>query len=162
MLQRYEVLIIVSNSYPPRKGRLLMYYSPVRHSSPKWCVRLACIRHAASVHPEPGSNSPLSYVQTISVLLSSFMFLGFLQSFFFLLTCYCSVFNVPATRFVECLYIIPPLFPFVKSFFEKNCIFCGFLSVFLFLSGFRSPVFLKNVCRISLKHEKSFLFYIFL
>ena len=24
------------------------------------CVRLACIRHAASVHPEPGSNSPLS------------------------------------------------------------------------------------------------------
>ena len=22
------------------------------------CVRLACIRHAASVHPEPGSNSP--------------------------------------------------------------------------------------------------------
>ena len=25
-------------------------------------VRLACIRHAASVHPEPGSNSPSKYV----------------------------------------------------------------------------------------------------
>ena len=36
-----------------------MYYSPVRHSSPKRCVRLACIRHAASVHPEPGSNSQI-------------------------------------------------------------------------------------------------------
>ena len=34
-----------------------MYYSPVRHSSIAARVRLACIRHAASVHPEPGSNS---------------------------------------------------------------------------------------------------------
>ena len=24
----------------------------------RWTVRLACIRHAASVYPEPGSNSP--------------------------------------------------------------------------------------------------------
>ena len=38
-------------------------YSPVRHSglqSKLWAlVRLACVRHAASVRPEPGSNSPL-------------------------------------------------------------------------------------------------------
>ena len=38
-----------------------MYYSPVRHSvnpaSWAFLVRLACIRHAASVYPEPGSNS---------------------------------------------------------------------------------------------------------
>ena len=33
--------------------------SAVRHSHPKVCVRLTCIRHAASVHPEPGSNSSL-------------------------------------------------------------------------------------------------------
>ena len=40
-------------------------------------VRLACIRHAASVHPEPGSNSPLSFYlsQTISCLFSSSFFL---------------------------------------------------------------------------------------
>ena len=25
-------------------------------------VRLACVKHAASVHPEPGSNSPSKYV----------------------------------------------------------------------------------------------------
>src|SRR5207248_3160987 len=37
-----------------------MCYSPVRHSlAPKSKgVRLACVRHAASVYPEPGSNSP--------------------------------------------------------------------------------------------------------
>ena len=27
-------------------------------------VRLACIRHAASVHPEPGSNSPKKWIPT--------------------------------------------------------------------------------------------------
>ena len=35
---------------------------------PKDFVRLACIRHAASVHPEPGSNSPFD------CLFSSFFF----------------------------------------------------------------------------------------
>ena len=38
-----------------------MYYSPVRHSPPgastRAAVRLACVRHAASVQSEPGSNS---------------------------------------------------------------------------------------------------------
>ena len=32
----------------------------MRHYLPKETVRLACVRHAASVHPEPGSNSPFS------------------------------------------------------------------------------------------------------
>src|ERR1051326_1511304 len=37
-----------------------MCYSPVRHCLPPKGedVRLACVRHAASVYPEPGSNSP--------------------------------------------------------------------------------------------------------
>ena len=39
-------------------------------------VRLACIRHAASVHPEPGSNSPFD----LALTLSSVFFL-FLESF---------------------------------------------------------------------------------
>ncbi len=38
-----------------------IYYSPVRHSPPgagtRAAVRLACVRHAASVQSEPGSNS---------------------------------------------------------------------------------------------------------
>ena len=58
----YPVLDPVSQAYPRVKGRLLTYYSPVRHSSTpaSWCfsVRLACVKHAASVRPEPGSNSP--------------------------------------------------------------------------------------------------------
>ena len=40
-------------------GRFPTCSSPVRHVNPRRDhVRLACIRHAASVNPEPGSNSP--------------------------------------------------------------------------------------------------------
>ena len=62
----YAVLAAISNCYPPVWGRLPTRYSPVRHSvtkdfirriRPKCFVRLACVKHAASVHPEPGSNS---------------------------------------------------------------------------------------------------------
>jgi hypothetical protein len=58
----YPVLIPVSRSYPRAEGRLLTCYSPVRRSStPKGLsARLACVKHAASVRPEPGSNSPLN------------------------------------------------------------------------------------------------------
>src|SRR6478672_6449322 len=56
----YPVLITVSGGYPKARGRLLTCYSPVRRSStPKGLsARLACVKHAASVRPEPGSNSP--------------------------------------------------------------------------------------------------------
>ena len=61
-MREHAVLAEVSHSYPPVKGRLLTCYSPVRHSPPKpksrRSVRLACVKHAASVRPEPGSNSP--------------------------------------------------------------------------------------------------------
>ena len=57
----YGVLIHVSMGYSPLKGRLYTRYAPVRHSSARASsavtVRLACVRPAASVHPEPGSNS---------------------------------------------------------------------------------------------------------
>jgi hypothetical protein len=33
----------------------------VRHSNIAIAVRLACVRHAANVHPEPGSNSPFDF-----------------------------------------------------------------------------------------------------
>ena len=56
----YPVLAPVSRSYPRARGRLPTCYSPVRRSStPKGLsARLACVKHAASVRPEPGSNSP--------------------------------------------------------------------------------------------------------
>ena len=61
---RYPVLAQVSLSYPGVRGRLPTCYSPVRRSPlrrvtpPEVPARLACVRHAASVRPEPGSNSP--------------------------------------------------------------------------------------------------------
>ena len=49
--------------YPPVMGRLHTRYAPVRRSPPiasnRAAPRLACVRPAASVHPEPGSNSSL-------------------------------------------------------------------------------------------------------
>ncbi|OXM99333.1 peptide YY, partial [Bifidobacterium vansinderenii] len=52
----------VSRSYSGVRGRLVTHYSPVRHSHPpaSWQdpVRLACVKHAASVRPEPESNPP--------------------------------------------------------------------------------------------------------
>ena len=56
----YAVLTAVSRRYPPPKGRSVTRSAPVRHyPHPKArAVRLACVRHAASVDPEPGSNSP--------------------------------------------------------------------------------------------------------
>ena len=54
---------------------------------PKDFVRLACIRHAASVHPEPGSNSPLSISKDNFCLLALLCF--------FLLTCFLFSFQCP-------------------------------------------------------------------
>jgi hypothetical protein len=58
--ESYPVLDPVSRAYPRVRGRLLTCYSPVRRScTPKGLTaRLACVKHAASVRPEPGSNSP--------------------------------------------------------------------------------------------------------
>ncbi len=68
----YTVLAPVSKCYPLLMGRLPTCYSPVRHSSfsggassgGKRSVRLACIRPAASVRPEPGSNSHKKFEQS--------------------------------------------------------------------------------------------------
>ena len=61
----YSVLDPVSRAYPRVQGRLSTCYSPVRRScTPKGLTaRLACVKHAASVRPEPGSNSPLNAQQ---------------------------------------------------------------------------------------------------
>ena len=73
VLSHYEVLITVSSGYPSVWGRLPTRYSPVRRfpslTSPersvkRFLARLACVRHAASVHPEPGSNSLIKWYIT--------------------------------------------------------------------------------------------------
>ena len=69
----YEVLIQISLGYPSVKGRLHTRYAPVRRSlGPKTNTpRLACVKPAASVHPEPGSNSS-SYIMRVSLLILFF------------------------------------------------------------------------------------------
>ena len=58
----YPVLAVLSVCYPGHEGRLFTCYSPVRRftqdRSP-FHARLACVRPAASVRSEPGSNSPV-------------------------------------------------------------------------------------------------------
>ncbi len=58
----YAVLAFLSECCPPPEGRLPTRYSPVRHCThPRrdFLVRLACVRPAANVRSEPGSNSPV-------------------------------------------------------------------------------------------------------
>ena len=62
--QAYAVLAPVSQSYSPLKGRLPTCYSPVRRCTQgllPFLARLACVKRAASVDSEPGSNSRLIF-----------------------------------------------------------------------------------------------------
>ena len=92
-------------------------------------VRLACIRHAASVHPEPGSNSPFDIDSFFVSVISFFLFRCFSRNrrvilvlsylyVFFLLKLFVSVrFSkiVPRCRFRQQMNI--------NSFAEKPSIF---------------------------------------
>ena len=61
----YAALATLSGSYSSLWGRFPRVTQPSaarRQSEDRAAARLACIRHAASIHPEPGSNSPLKNV----------------------------------------------------------------------------------------------------
>ena len=61
ILRPHAVLDFISEAYPSLWGTFLRVTQPSaarRQSEDRAAARLACIRHAASVHPEPGSNSP--------------------------------------------------------------------------------------------------------
>src|ERR1017187_7607666 len=61
----HAVLALLSEGYPPLRGRSPTRYSPVCHATDPlrdFRVRLACVRHAASVDSEPGSNSQVKFV----------------------------------------------------------------------------------------------------
>jgi hypothetical protein len=68
----HPVLAVVSNCCPRPEGR----FSRVTHPSAtitEVTVRLACVKHTASVHPEPGSNSPF-WISCIHVTNNVFTF----------------------------------------------------------------------------------------
>ena len=59
-LRSYAVLATLSRSYPPSMGMFRCITHPFatrRQGCPRAAVRLACVKHAASVQSEPGSNS---------------------------------------------------------------------------------------------------------
>ena len=137
----YPVLVSVSRNYPGHMGRLPTCYSPVRHWLPKKAsfslpsVRLACIRHAASVHPEPGSNSPFDLALS-DVLWHRFLFYRNWR-FLFFQVCSCSVFKDLAQRFpAPCSVILPnPLHP-VNIFFHFFYLFLVLFVLHTFVIGF--------------------------
>ena len=79
----------------PTSGHVPMHYSPVRHSpsgaSTHAAVRLACVRHAASVQSEPGSNSSVQSLLKLSLdvlqILRPTDFLHRASYFIFLASC---------------------------------------------------------------------------
>ncbi len=113
---KYAVLSSVSRSYPPLSGRLLMHYSPVRHWIVNNPVRLACVRRAASVRPEPGSNSlnlALNHkIQTIK-------FTGFSRYLIF-----------KVLYFFQSPTILSPFFSLVNTF---SYLFFDFFANFFFI-----------------------------
>ena len=100
---------------------------------PRNFVRLACIRHAASVHPEPGSNSPFDLALTHDLRLNFILVIVIPRILFSqIIDVSCSVFkdrNFYFVRrcFVRCLYIIPLLKMIVNDFLLFFYIFLSFL-----------------------------------
>lgn len=95
---KYSVLSDVSIRYPNLKGTLSTCYSPIRRYDIAIIARHACIRHTASVHPEPGSNSRKNWLSCLYI--SSFQ-----RTFF----------NLQK----GCLFIIH-IIKFFEIFFLKN------------------------------------------
>ena len=64
-----QVISSISTGFPElsqsegQVTHVLLTRSPLitQEQAPKITVRLACVKHAASVRPEPGSNSPLMF-----------------------------------------------------------------------------------------------------
>ena len=121
--------MIVSNHYSTLKGRLLTCYSPVRHwSEPKFfTVRLACVKRAASVRPEPGSNSqvkpfvpkrpPASYLSDASQI---YMRLSFLRRLYILSFLFFTSFNDRVSIYILSPYPRQPIICFFLTFFYRT------------------------------------------
>ena len=114
VLPFHAVLATVSGCYSALEGRLLTRYSPVRH----WCistpVRLECVMHAASVNPEPGSNSLKNSILKYSYeYLKPFSELFYLSFFFYFVMSFSKLFS-RFLRTFQCNSEISLLFNFQR------------------------------------------------
>ena len=136
VLWSYAVLAGISPCCPPLEGRLLTCYSPVRHYSTTalwnlinlhplqccWTVRLACLKRAASVHPEPGSNSHIKIWWACSSNLLNVIFycLFFVRSYdwtLFALFNYQGTCRIYLRRFIYYIILVS-LSTLFSNFFE--------------------------------------------
>ena len=146
----YAVLAPVSQCYPAVQGRLLTRYSPVRHfplrASPEILVRLECVRHAASVHPEPGSNSLKMVYITCDRSHPTYRILqSFISAIF---TCFWFVFFQRIDKGSSTLYTRGHIFElsFVHVSSRSNFHLIGSLPFSLF--NFQGPLFTALLRRL--------------
>ena len=93
-------------------------------------VRLACIRHAASVHPEPGSNSPFDWLFMNELDVRCFqIFLVFLNWRFLF-----SFQRAKLLRSLKSSYIIPNYICVVNNYFYFFFIFYSNVNLKIFNS----------------------------
>ena len=116
-------------------------------------VRLACLRHAASVYPEPGSNSPKKIYFSLSFFFPSYQILTFCsvfkEHFFFF-------FALPSSAI-----IIYHLFTFVSTlFFTSLCLFFKALLINILNRCFFVDTF-NNISKKSNPVNHFFYFFIF-
>ena len=154
----YAVLVRISPGYPPVPGMSLTRYAPLRRSppesiaAPRAAPRLACVRPAASVHPEPGSNSSLYITILIfpvaPVLLSPVRSPGRnRRSYFFgTFSCLLPVFSM---NFLFLFFPLPSASS-VPPRSERDC--KG--TAFFFISNFFSNFFLFFLTNFSFKYTK--------
>ena len=146
----YAVLAPVSRCYSTVQGRLLTRYSPVRHcplrASSEILVRLECVRHAASVHPEPGSNS-LKMVYILPALQQAWN-INFAEFYLSLITCFWFVFFQRIDKGSSTLYTRGHIFElsFVHVSSRSNFHLIGSLPFSLF--NFQGPLFTALLRRL--------------
>ena len=125
-------------------------------------VRLACVKHAASVHPEPGSNSLIKCLihsrQPTSLVISRFYCFWFKTVLknkckeFSRIVCV-SLFSYQGRLSCDSLFTLSHPFHFVKNFFK---FFSKFFQLFR-LSGFFSDVRLSALFK-RLDYFNTFVF----
>ena len=141
----YGVLDAVSSAYPPVTGKLLTCSAPFRRSPPDIAIRaaprLACVKPAASVHPEPGSNSSLYiHYKNLSLFLTLFSDSSkesTLSIYLFLGTCLYFPSNIIKKLVIKPAFLSSGttkvrifFFPanFFDTFLHKNRLICLYLS----------------------------------
>ena len=134
MLLYHRVLIQISSGYPPDKRQIvyaLRTRAPV--SARRLLPRLACVRPAASVHPEPGSNSSSlnSFISLTDLFFCSGRMLyaptNWLQVSLDSLNLFCAVQHYVNVRVVSYFGQIALLCEWANCLFLcewANCLFC--------------------------------------